>query len=224
MFHSRWLEEYALGVIIGFVLVSLLFFFELGMGFLKIEYKDITFSLLAGVFVAQTAKTVFQSASEELLFRGYLFQSLNEGSNLLIATGGTSILYGLGHLLVPHSSWIAALNLTLLGVFLALAYIRTKSLWLPSAIHFSWNFVMGNFYSLSVSGRERANCLLVVSSQGPEWLTGGEFGPEAGVPALLVLVAASFLIYRWKGIGAAPEVESLWKDYWNRRFGGQTAT
>jgi len=126
--------------------------------------------------------------------------------------------------LVPHSSWIAALNLTLLGVFLALAYIRTKSLWLPSAIHFSWNFVMGNFYSLSVSGRERANCLLVVSSQGPEWLTGGEFGPEAGVPALLVLVAASFLIYRWKGIGAAPEVESLWKDYWNRRFGGQTAT
>jgi len=213
MFHSRWLKEYLLGALIGLALVSILFFLELGMGHIEIRLSHLTLALLKNIFIFAMVTTVFQSAFEELLFRGYIFQNFIEGANVFIATAVISVLFGLGHLLTPHSSWMAALNLTLFGVLLALGYVCTKSLWLPSGLHFSWNFCMRNIFSLPVSGSESASTLFVVEQKGPAWMTGGDYGPEAGIPALIILIMACFFIYSWKRIKVATEMDRLWKNH-----------
>jgi hypothetical protein len=70
------------------------------------------------------------------------------------------------------------------------------SLWLPIGLHFGWNFTEGVVLGapLSGSGIDLPG-LLVAHPSGPELLTGGRFGPEAGLPALLLcLVVAAFLL------------------------------
>jgi membrane protease YdiL (CAAX protease family) len=213
MFHSRWLKEYMLGVLIGFVLVSILFLFEFGMGFLTVKLNNISSSLLMNIFLYSLIIIIFQSAFEELCFRGYVFQNFIEGTNAFIATAILSALFGIAHLANPNSSWVAAFNITAGGVLLALCYIRTKSLWLPSGLHFGWNFFMGRIYSLPVSGGKSADTLLIIQRKGPTWLTGGDFGPEAGIPALIIIIALCFLIYYWPKIIVAAEMKQLWKKY-----------
>lgn len=213
MFHSRWLKEYLLGVLIGLVLVSILFIFELGMGYVEVKLNNITLSLLKNIFIFSLVITIFQSAFEELAFRGYMFQNLIEGTNTIIATVALSALFGIGHLMNPNSSWVAAINLAAFGVLHAFCYICTKSLWLPSGLHFSWNFFMGKIYSLPVSGTQSSNTILLLERKGPTWFTGGNFGPEAGIPALILLITTCFFIYYWKRIKVAPEMEKLWNNY-----------
>lgn len=213
MLHSRWLKEYLLGALIGLVLVSVLFFLGLGLGHLEIQLNHVTPVLLKNIFILAMLTTIFQSAFEELLFRGYIFQNFIEGANAFIAVAVISVLFGLGHLLTPHSSWIAALNLTLFGILLALGYLYTKSLWLPSGLHFTWNFCMRNIFSLPVSGSESASTLFVVEQTGPAWMTGGDYGPEAGIPAFILLIAACIFITRWRKMRIAPEMNKLWDSH-----------
>ena len=213
MFHSRWIKEYLLGILIGLISVSILFFLELSMGYIEISFNNITFSLLKNIFVFAMLTTVFQSAFEELLFRGYILQNFIKGTNAFIAAATVSVLFGLGHLLTPNASWMAALNLTAFGALLALGYICTKSLWLPSGLHFSWNFCMRNIFSLPVSGSQADNSLFVVEQKGPVWMTGGDYGPEAGIPALIILIGACLFIHRWRRIRVAPEMARLWENH-----------
>jgi len=209
MFHSRWLKEYLQGVLLGLFLVSLLFIIELGSGAIRVTGNYLSPSLLARIFISVLLIRVLQSASEELLFRGYLFQNLIAGTSPLVATMVMSSLFGVGHLLTPQASWIVAVNLTAFGVMHALAYLRTRSLWLPSGLHFGWNFFLGRILSRPVSGTLSRETIFLVRTTGPGWLTGGDYGPEAGVPALLLITAACFLIYFWRGIRVAPEIAAL---------------
>ena len=213
LLHSRWLKEYVQGMLIGVIAVSLIFFFEMILDYLEVSLNQITLSLLFNIFVISLFTTLFQSAFEELFFRGYIFQNLIEATNPFIATILLSALFGLGHPLTPNASWIVAINLTAFGAMHALGYLRTKSLFLPSGLHFGWNFFMRNIYSLPVSGTASSSTLLIVKESGTEWITGGKYGPEAGVPALLLIIACSFFIYFWPGIKVAPEMRELWDKY-----------
>jgi membrane protease YdiL (CAAX protease family) len=211
MFHSRWLRDYALGVVLGFTAVALLFGLFLAMGWIDVQWKEITASLAKQMFFLHLVTSLFQTAFEELLFRGYLFQNLIKATNPLAATLILSGLFGLGHLLTPHASWVTALNLTALGVLFAVAYLKTRSLWLPSALHFAWNYFMRDIFSLPVSGTKTINSLLQVDYGGPAWLTGGDYGPEAGVPALAVMIGLTLLILLWGRIKISPEMKGLWE-------------
>ena len=211
MLHSRWLKEFAQGLAIGFVMVSILFLLELSTGSIVVRWNRFSLSLLFHIFVLAGLKTLFQSSFEELYFRGYLLQNLMKATCTVIAVLGLSALFGAGHMLTPNASWIVALNLTVFGIIHAVGYLKTRSLFLSSGLHFSWNFFMRHFFSLPVSGRASGDSLFMVTDQGPSWLTGGEYGPEAGLPALLLLIAGSFLIWCWPRIRVAYEVEKLWE-------------
>jgi len=213
LFHSRWLREFIQGLLIGSIAVTILFALEITLGHLDITARAISPSLLFSVFVVSALKTLFQSAFEELFFRGYAFQALIECTNALVATVVISCLFGLGHLLTPNASWIVATNLAVFGAMHAIGYIRTKSLFLPSGMHFGWNFFMRHIYSLPVSGAGGSDTLLSAEVSGPTWITGGEYGPEAGIPAVVVMVAASCLIYGFPGIRLAAEMKYLWAAY-----------
>lgn len=128
------------------------------------------------------------SWQEELLSRGYWLQNLSDGLNRSLGVLLSSAIFALIHLFNPNLSWLAFLGLFLSGLFLAYGYLRTQQLWLPIGLHLGWNFFEGIVFGFPVSGNYTYQ-LIRQTTTGPELITGGAFGPEAGLillPALLL--------------------------------------
>lgn len=138
---------------------------------------------------------LFVAWNEEIACRGVLMRQLIGGVSPLAAALLSSLLFAALHLLNPHLAPIALLNLVLAGLMLALAALATDGLWFPAGLHFAWNLSLGGLLGLPVSGVPVAG-LLDLPARGPEWLTGGSFGPEGGVAATLVVGVAIVLLYR----------------------------
>jgi hypothetical protein len=138
------------------------------------------------------------AAIEELLFRGIVFRLIAEWAGTWIALTVSAVVFGGLHAFNPGATWFSSLAIALeAGVLLAAAYVATGNLWLPIALHFSWNFCEGPIFGTALSGTATSQTLFEAHLGGPAVLTGGVFGPEAGVPALLagLIAAAAFLIY-----------------------------
>jgi len=136
---------------------------------------------------------------EELSFRGYPFQRLVEAIRPIGAIIVLSILFGAVHLQNPNASGIRSLgffNTILVGVLFAYAYLRTRTLWLPIGMHFSWNFFLGVVYGLPVSGLRDFSIVVRSTAHGSHILTGGAYGLEASLPGTLVLLLG-FLLVAW---------------------------
>lgn len=141
------------------------------------------------------------AAYEEIWFRGYGFQALVEGVGAWPAVIATSALFSLLHAANPNFGAAAFVNIFLAGVMLALAYLRTRSLWFATALHAGWNWAMASLFAFPVSGLNLIDTPLYDAVEtGGDWWTGGEFGPEAGVAGTLVLAAGVWILTR----GRAP--------------------
>jgi uncharacterized protein len=135
------------------------------------------------------------AALEELLFRGVLFRLLAEWSGTWIALAASAILFGVAHLFNPGATWFSTVAIAIeAGVLLGAAFIATRSLWFPIALHFAWNFFEGPVYGTGLSGLNLGHTLVRAQMSGPVWLTGGAFGPEASVPALVTCTAAAIAL------------------------------
>ena len=95
----------------------------------------------------------------------------------------------------PNVSWTAVLGLVLAGLFLAFGYLRTRQLWLPIGLHIGWNFFEGTIFGFQVSGLSEMPSLIRQTVQGPELVTGGLFGPEAGLVVLPAMALGVLLIF-----------------------------
>jgi membrane protease YdiL (CAAX protease family) len=125
---------------------------------------------------------------EELFSRGYQLQNFREGLNLRWGLLLSSAVFALLHIGNPYSSWSSILGILAAGYFLAYGWVRTRKLWLSIGLHIGWNFFEGTIFGFPVSGTQTFR-LMQHSIAGPDLVTGGSFGPEAGLimlPALLV--------------------------------------
>ncbi|MGA9407126.1 MAG: CPBP family intramembrane glutamic endopeptidase, partial [Bacteroidota bacterium] len=148
------------------------------------------------LFGASIVIFVLGAFGEELLFRGYLFQTMVEGTGKIIAVVVFASFFGYAHASNPNITFFSLVNVALAGVWLSLAYFKTRTLWFPIALHFSWNFFQNHIFSFPVSGIQFQKFQLgVLTQSGPVWLTGGSFGPEGGALATLMLVVAGIFIY-----------------------------
>lgn len=150
--------------------------------------------------------------AEELAFRGYPFQRLVEGFGAWGAVLIMSVLFGLAHLDNPHASFWAVSNTILVGVLLSLAYLRTRTLWLPWGIHFGWNAALGLGFGLPVSGLMDFAVVMHGRATGPAWLTGGAYGLEGGALGTLA-IAAGFVPLLWftrRGASEEPGMKTEW--------------
>jgi hypothetical protein len=114
-----------------------------------------------------------------------------------------SALFAAAHLGNPNASGVlswAFFNTIAIGVLLAVAYLRTRTLWLPFGIHFGWNFALGFVFGLPVSGLSDFSVLVSGSVRGRQWLTGGSYGLENG-GAVAILLALSLLVALTVGKG-----------------------
>jgi membrane protease YdiL (CAAX protease family) len=199
--HTGWIRNLALGSILGaasLVLAALITTVTRGTQF-KIDPAGAgsitrTLTLSLGIFV-------FAAAAEEILFRGYPLQTLTRANLAWLGILLTSVPFATVHLNNPHAvPGFTFINTALAGVWLAVAYLRTRSLWLPLGLHWSWNWVQASLLGLPVSGIERIAPapLLKGLNLGPDWLTGGAYGIEGGAACTIALVVSTLIIWRVK--------------------------
>ena len=140
---------------------------------------------------------VVQGAAEEVLARGFLLPIVGVRWGPVAGVIISALFFSALHLLNPNLSFISVANLFLFGLFAALYALYEGGLWGIFAIHTIWNWAQGNLFGFSVSGLNMPTSILFdLMEAGPDWATGGLFGPEGGVVVTLVLIAGIFgLVY-----------------------------
>jgi hypothetical protein len=205
-FHPRWWRELGYGLAVGAVMILAVVMLERAAGFAQFTFTPHPM-LRAGAF--SFLLLAVAATNEEAIFRGYLFQRLVESITPLGAIAVSSALFGLGHLANPHHTWISTINTMLVGIPFAITYLRTRSLWMPIGMHFIWNFLLGFFLGLPVSGLMFRASVLQARVHGAAWLTGAEYGPEGGLLATGVIVAATLYLSLSKRIYMSEEMKAL---------------
>ena len=163
---------------------------------------------LLGAFSALAFFTI-PAAMEEALVRGYAFQAVVESWGVGAALTITAIIFGALHYGNPDFGWVPLINITLAGVLLGVVYLKTLSLWWATGVHLGWNWTLGYLADVPVSGLELMDAPYYEGHPvGPEWLSGGGFGPEASLIAAVVLLLASILLWWGPWLYPGPTAES----------------
>ena len=195
------LTDLAFGFCLPALMMGLIFAFEWGMGWLHVEGWMWNTAPPASVFtgvLGGLATFIFVGYYEELLFRGYYLQNMIEGANLPWALFLSSAIFSIMHLGNPNSTWASTLGLLAAGYFMAYGWVRTRRLWLSIGLHIGWNFFEGPVFGFPVSGLGVTH-LIRQSIDGPVLITGGAFGPEAGLVILPVIALSAALIWVYTG-------------------------
>jgi membrane protease YdiL (CAAX protease family) len=185
------LRELAAGTMVGGLLFSGVVAVLAALGMYRVDGINSLQVLLIPFLLS-----MFSGVFEEILLRGILFRIIEEGLGTWLALAISAVIFGLLHLANENATLTGAVAIILeAGILLAAAYTLTRRLWLAIGIHFAWNFMQGGIFGIVISGNEPMPGLLRSSLIGPEWLTGGAFGAEASVVAVvLCLLAGIYLL------------------------------
>ncbi|KAA9130219.1 CPBP family intramembrane glutamic endopeptidase [Microbacterium caowuchunii] len=137
------------------------------------------------------------AVSEEVLFRGIIFRLIQHRWGTWLALGGSAVLFGLVHLINPGATLWGAVAIAIeAGLLLGAAYTVTGSLWFPIGLHLGWNVTTGAIFGTVVSGSGTPDGLFTAINPGPVWLSGGAFGPEGSIIAVIAssIATAALLI------------------------------
>lgn len=182
------LRDLGAGAVWGAFLVVLVVMSMSLLGVYKI--KDIAFRsdvILALVFLS------FAAFSEEIIFRGYILQTIEKKWGTAAGLTISSLLFGFAHMVNNvggASQWDKALSCLFLsfeaGLPLAACYLLTRRLWMSIGMHWAWNLFEGPVFGTFVSGTRFGAPLITAKLTGPPLLTGGAFGPEGSLEGLIV--------------------------------------
>jgi len=155
---------------------------------------------------------------EELMFRAILLRLLMRAFGVWPALAVSAAFFGIAHLGNPNASPTAAIAIAIeAGLMLASFYLLTGRLWISIGVHGAWNFTQGWIFGARVSGIEIKESLFLSAptAGAPDWLSGGAFGPEASVPAMIVGTAVALVVLypawkkgNFKAVPDAPRIEA----------------
>lgn len=179
-------KGYLSGVLIGFLFISSIFIINLvtnsidtHLSISSVHWWYIILSLV-GFF--------FQGLMEEVVCRGFIMNSIASKIGVLAGIIINSIIFSLMHGFNDGYSLLAATNLFLAGVFFSVIFYYTDNIFVVGAIHASWNFFVGPFYGVKISGYESYSPIFhTVGKPDHSLINGGGFGFEGGLPVTIVL-------------------------------------
>jgi membrane protease YdiL (CAAX protease family) len=187
----RLIEGYLLGVLaIGLPSAALI-----AAGWLTVE------SHAPGSWISAALRVslllLVAALAEELVFRGYLLALLREKLGWGPALAVTSIAFGYAHVSNPGLSTRALVLVMLAGFFLGATVAVTRSLYAAWMAHFAWNWTMAVLLHVPVSGLATETPDYRTVDAGPDWATGGPWGPEGGGGAALGMAGGlAYLVAR----------------------------
>lgn len=208
-FHSGWLRDLIFGFVIGFA--TLVVAIAIASKGLKFSFSNTGWLSIVRSGIGSGALLFVAALAEEAMFRGYGLQTLTRAKLAWIGVLLTSVPFGLVHLTNPNVvPGVTFANTALAGIWLAAAYLRTRSLWLALGVHWSWNWALGWFFGLPVSGiRLVSTPLLEGQDSGPKWLTGGSYGIEGGVACTIALILFTVFLWKTRWLSATPELKQM---------------
>lgn len=218
-------SDLAIGFLMPAPLFAIVLVIELGAGWLSFSGIGGGVSAAAAVpaLLFMLGAFIAVGVYEELLFRGYQLVNLAEALPLQWALLIVALIFSLAHSGNPGANPMSALGIFLAAYLLAYAWLRTGQLWLPIGFHIGWNFFQGPIFGFPVSGLESYQ-LLQHQVSGPTWITGGRFGPEAGLIGFLAMAIGAGMIWWYtqerrgpsivdrSGPAAEPEPSQLGED------------
>lgn len=194
--NLRWLLQLLAGCGLGATLMLLPALFLRAMGAVHWQTVDGGLAILIAALPSAAAVVI----TEELIFRGFVFQRLLDGFGEWPAQLVLAAYFVLTHSAALRDAGplktLAAVNIFIASLAFGLAYLRTRALAMPLGIHFAANVTQGPILGFGVSGHAEASALRVRFADGPPWLTGGAFGLEASVPGLVSVIALVVVLYR----------------------------
>lgn len=196
MERKEWLSKYLRGALVGSVMISAAVGLPAMFGYIQLQGNSSGVSVATMGALILFMGWVVQGAAEEVLFRGFLLQIIGSRFGVIAGVLVTSILFALLHIFNASLGVIALINLMLFGVFAAFYTLWEGSLWGVFAVHSFWNWVQGNLFGMEVSGLPvRLEALIDLKEVGPDWFTGGAFGPEGGIAVTLLLLAGIAVLW-----------------------------
>ncbi len=204
-FSKQWFADFGFGLLLGGVLMTLIFLTELAFGWVEIAGYLQTASTQAPAIILVLFSFIGYicvGIYEEMLFRGYHLRNLAEGLNfkflgnrgaILVAYILSSSIFGIAHMANPNATVVSTVNIILAGLFLGLGFVLTGELAIPMGLHITWNFFQGNVFGFPVSGTGHGSSFIEINQLGSTWMTGGNFGPEAGVMGILAMLLGTLL-------------------------------
>jgi len=205
--HRGWLKNVALGSLLGAASLLLAAGFTAATRGIKFTFNASAGTSIGKTVIVSLVIFVIAGAAEESLFRGYALQTFTRAKLAWVGVLLTSLPFAAAHLANPNvSRGFTFINTAVAGVWLAAAYLRTRSLWFPLGLHWAWNWTQASLLGLPVSGIQRIAPapLLHAMNAGPDWLTGGAYGIEGGAACTVALVISTLVIWRMKFLSKAP--------------------
>ena len=181
------------GFVIGMVPIAAASLLLLGVGWLDIAPAPDGSWIAAAVKVSIALLPA--AFYEELLSRGYVFAALRDWVGTAAAVLLTSVAFGVLHVWNPGWTVGSIASVVLAGIFLAAVLLATRSLYAAWMAHFAWNWVMAVPLHVKVSGLALATPDYQTVDDGPDWATGGPWGPEGGLVAAAAMIIGLVLLY-----------------------------
>lgn len=183
-------REWGLGILIGVGLYSACAVALMFLGYYRVEgFNPVAFALPA------LALAIKSGVFEELIFRGVLHQSVETVFGSWAGIVAASFVFGFLHLLNPAATLAGAIYISIeAGLLLSAAYMVTRRLWICIGFHMGWNFVQEGIYSGVVSGGPAEPGLLKATIEGPALWTGGNFGMEQSIFALVFCTTTGVIL------------------------------
>jgi uncharacterized protein len=197
-FHKSWIKHFAFGLVIGVFSIIFAAVLAIPSGSLSFSLNQaVDFSTIFKSITISSAILLVAAASEEVLFRGYILQTLIRAKLAWLGILLTSLPFALAHIGNPSAASFSTINTIFAGFWLSLAYLKTRSLWFALGIHFAWNLVQGSFLGSPISGLTNLtrHSLLQYNNQGPNWLTGGSYGIEGGLICTVSLAVSMLIVW-----------------------------
>ena len=209
--HEKWFQQLVVGSAIGIASLVLAAGIAAAGGGLVFAVNNVdSRSHVIQSVIASGFLFIVAALAEEAIFRGYPLQTLTRAHWAWLGVFLTSVPFGIVHLSNPNVvPGVTFANTALAGIWLGVAYLRTRSLWFPLGVHWAWNWAMGSLFGIPVSGGYFGAPLLKAQDVGPAWLTGGSYGLEGGIACTIALIASTLVIWRTGFVEATPEMLKL---------------
>jgi uncharacterized protein len=190
-YEKRTVTELSLRHLFNYLTGGILLGLGLASAIILIQYLTHTISVTATrpflPLLPTLWNTFVNSTIAEVLIIGIFFRITEEWLGSWLALLTLAVLFVILHITAPGATLISAIAVSMhAALLLGSAYIYTRSLWVPVAIHFAWDFSFAGLYGASINGYTMDNSLLGTRTTGSDLLVGGYFGPEGSIQAALL--------------------------------------
>jgi uncharacterized protein len=189
----RWWTGLALGFGVGALVMGLVFAVEYALGFVvvtgtcAVNAATVPFGL---ALAFSAVKCLCVGHYEEFVSRGYHLGN----TGVLVS----SLIFAALHVSTDNAGVASFLGIFVNALFFAAALGLTGRLSTAIGAHIAWNFVQGAVLGFPVSGDKEVGSLIGIVQGGPGWITGGAYGPEAGLIGVIASLAGIALLAAMK--------------------------